>query len=144
MPVLESLFNKSAGLQVCNFMKKRLQHRCFPVNIAKYLRTAFYIDYLWWLLLMYQFLQTYSGFIASKKSKNCALFSIRKCKRTFLGDTVLKNYFPVRKISIQIACNLLISFYRLIRLSVEIFRRLKSLFNGKLMQLHLKLNLSLY
>ena len=26
------------GLQVCNCIKKRLQHRCFPVNIAKFLR----------------------------------------------------------------------------------------------------------
>ena len=23
----------------CNFIKKRLQHRCFPINIAKFLRT---------------------------------------------------------------------------------------------------------
>ena len=26
--------------QGCNFIKKRLQHRCFPVNIAKFLRTV--------------------------------------------------------------------------------------------------------
>ena len=32
--VLESLFNK-----VCNFIKKRLKHKCFPLNIAKFLRT---------------------------------------------------------------------------------------------------------
>ena len=38
-PVLESLFNKVAVPKACNFIKKRLQHRCFPVNIAKYLRT---------------------------------------------------------------------------------------------------------
>ena len=38
-PVLESLFNKAAGLKVCNFIKKRLQHRCVPVNIAKFLGT---------------------------------------------------------------------------------------------------------
>ena len=37
-PVLESLFNKAAALQVCNFIKKRLQYRCFPVIIAKFLR----------------------------------------------------------------------------------------------------------
>ena len=37
--VLESLFNNVAGLKACNFIKKRLQHRCFPVNIAKFLRT---------------------------------------------------------------------------------------------------------
>ena len=38
-PVLMSLFNKVAGLRACNFIKKRFQHRCFPVNIAKFLRT---------------------------------------------------------------------------------------------------------
>ena len=34
-PVPESLFNKVAGLTSSNFIKKRLQQRCFPVNIAK-------------------------------------------------------------------------------------------------------------
>ena len=29
------------SLKACKFMKKRHQHRCFPVNIAKFLRTAF-------------------------------------------------------------------------------------------------------
>ena len=24
----------------CNFITKRLQHRCFPMNIAKFLRTC--------------------------------------------------------------------------------------------------------
>ena len=38
-PVLESLFNKLAELKACNFIKKRLQHRCFPVKFAKFLRT---------------------------------------------------------------------------------------------------------
>ena len=33
-----SLFNKIAGLKTCNFVKNRLQHNCFPVNIAKFLR----------------------------------------------------------------------------------------------------------
>ena len=39
------------GIHLCwrffltNFIKKRLQHRCFPANIAKQLRTAFYIEY---------------------------------------------------------------------------------------------------
>ena len=38
---LESFFNKAAGFQACNFIKKRLQHRCFAVNIAKFLGTPF-------------------------------------------------------------------------------------------------------
>ena len=36
--MLESLFNKVEGLQACNFVKKRLQGRCFPVNIVKFLK----------------------------------------------------------------------------------------------------------
>ena len=36
-PVSESLFNKVASLDVCNFIKRRLQYRCFLVNIAKLL-----------------------------------------------------------------------------------------------------------
>ena len=31
-----------AGLRDCNFIKKRLQHRCFPVKLAKFLRTPFF------------------------------------------------------------------------------------------------------
>ena len=38
--MLESRFDKAAGPQVNNFIEKRLQHRCFPVNIAKFLRTS--------------------------------------------------------------------------------------------------------
>ena len=36
-----SLFFKGACLQPCNFIKKRLQHSCFPVKFAKFLRTSF-------------------------------------------------------------------------------------------------------
>ena len=35
--MLESLFNKFAG-QACNFIKKRLYHRYFPVNFTRFLR----------------------------------------------------------------------------------------------------------
>ena len=36
--MLESLFNKVAGLKVWNFILNRLQHRWFSVNMAKLLR----------------------------------------------------------------------------------------------------------
>ena len=45
--VLETLFNKAAGLKACNFAEKILQRRCFTVNIASILRTAFCIEHLW-------------------------------------------------------------------------------------------------
>ena len=37
---MEPLFNKA--VQACNFIKKRLQHRCFPWNIVKFLRTLIF------------------------------------------------------------------------------------------------------
>ena len=49
--MLESLSNKVAGLKKGNFIKKRLQHSCFPMNTERFLRTAFFIEHLWWLFL---------------------------------------------------------------------------------------------
>ena len=48
-PVLESLYNKVAGLQACKFTKKRLQQNYFAINIAKFLITAFFVEHLRWL-----------------------------------------------------------------------------------------------
>ena len=39
--MLESLLNKVADPQACSFIKKRLQHRCFPMKFTKFLRTPF-------------------------------------------------------------------------------------------------------
>ena len=50
-PVLQFLSNKATDLKTGNFIKERLQHRCCTVNIAKFLRTAFFIEHLWWLFL---------------------------------------------------------------------------------------------
>ena len=50
-PLLESLFNKVAGLEACYFIKKRLQRRYFSVVFVKFLITPFSTEHLWWLLL---------------------------------------------------------------------------------------------
>ena len=49
-------FAKFTGKCLCrvSFFKKRLWHRCFPVNFAKILRTSFLTEYLRWLLLTFQ------------------------------------------------------------------------------------------
>ena len=54
--------------QICNFsdfgihhfrlrpatlLKRSLWHRCFPVNFAKFLRTPFFAEHRWWLLLSF-------------------------------------------------------------------------------------------
>ena len=40
----ESLFNKVAGLRFATLLKKKLRHRCFPVNFAKFLKTPLLIE----------------------------------------------------------------------------------------------------
>ena len=43
-------FTKILGLKDCNFIKKRLQDRCFPANIAKFLRTPILKNIYKWSL----------------------------------------------------------------------------------------------
>ena len=57
-----SLFlNKFAGLRPATLLKKRLWHRCFPVNFAKLLITLFLTEHLWWLFLWVIF---FKGFLS--------------------------------------------------------------------------------
>ena len=75
--MVEFLFNKVAALETCNFIKKTLQHRCFPVYIAKFLRTPFFTEHLWWLFLHcagYCFVQSWPK---QTKTKLCKLFSFK-------------------------------------------------------------------
>ena len=37
--------------KTCNFIKKKVWHRCSPGNFAKFLRTHIFIEHFWWLLL---------------------------------------------------------------------------------------------
>ena len=41
----------AAQLRPATLLKKGLQHRCFPVKFAKFLRKAFFTEHLRWLLL---------------------------------------------------------------------------------------------
>ena len=52
MHLCKSLFfNKVAGLRPETLLKKRLCHRCFPVNFVKFLKTPSSIEHLRWLVL---------------------------------------------------------------------------------------------
>ena len=50
-PVLEPLFNKLAGLMTKNLLKRRILHRCFLVNLTKFLRTHFSTEHFRRVLL---------------------------------------------------------------------------------------------
>ena len=45
------LLSELLGLRPATLFKKRLWHRRFPVNFVKFLRTLFFIEHFWWLLL---------------------------------------------------------------------------------------------
>ena len=49
--VLVSLFDKVVDLEACNFIKKWLRKRCLPANIAKFLKSSFFLENLRWLLI---------------------------------------------------------------------------------------------
>ena len=42
---------QSFSFRPATLFKKRLWHRCFPVNFVKFCRTLFFIEHLWWMLL---------------------------------------------------------------------------------------------
>ena len=47
------IFNGFYMKQTCNFIKKRLQHKCIPMNIAKFLKTPFFKEHRKWLILFF-------------------------------------------------------------------------------------------
>ena len=56
----------SAGLRPATLLKKRLWHRSFPMDFAKFLRTPFFTEHLLWLPLQKQF----SNFATSNHHKS--------------------------------------------------------------------------
>ena len=45
------VIKKVAGRRPATLLKKRPWHRSFRVNFVKFLRTPFFTEHLWWLLL---------------------------------------------------------------------------------------------
>ena len=46
-PVSESEHLKTGRLRDCNFIKKRLWHRCFPVKFPKFFLKTYIAEHLW-------------------------------------------------------------------------------------------------
>ena len=65
-----SFFNRIAGFKTCNFLKMRLQHRRFLVNIAKFLRTLILMKICEQLLLQFLLLTVISsqGYVSALNS----------------------------------------------------------------------------
>ena len=83
-----------SGLRPSTLLKKRLWHKCFPVTFAKFLRTPFLNEHLWWLLLK---VCTFCSFLQ---------FSRFELSRTFRRKTTnwnfgLLEYYELKDYSIN-------------------------------------------
>ena len=83
-------FNKVAGLRPATLLKKRLWHRCFPKNFAKFLRAPSPTEHFQWLLLFLTMPKKYCTWMNSNftgnqswnKSKHFHLFLILMLKKS--------------------------------------------------------------
>ena len=87
-PVLESLFNEVAGLKAYNFINKRLQLRCFPVNIAHAIRSHLKFD----LIEMY---------LLTKQRLKCICVLIGITTREFFRRELVKSGLTILKRNIS-------------------------------------------
>ena len=83
-----------SGLRPSTLLKKRLWHKYFPVTFAKFLRTPFLNEHLWWLLLK---VCTFCSFLQ---------FSRFELSRTFRRKTTnwnfgLLEYYELKDYSIN-------------------------------------------
>ena len=83
--MLESLFNKVVNklIKLINFIKKRLQHRCFPVKCMKFLRTPILKNICKRLLL----------WIESAMIRNNDKFRLIFCKKIYCERPFFRNIF---------------------------------------------------
>ena len=79
-------FAKFTGKHMCqslkpaNLLKKRLWHRCFPVNFANFLRTPYLIEHLRWQLLFFPvFLKFLKELFKSKSCVTLMIFYLLFC-----------------------------------------------------------------
>ena len=69
---------------------RRLQHRCFLVNIAKFLRTACFIEHLRWLILNWSWLH--------QSIENSYFIAVRHKLAQFVNFLPVFNVFLARQL----------------------------------------------
>ena len=115
-PVPEFFFNKIAGLRAATLLKKKLWHRCFPVNSAKFLRTPF-LQNTFGRLLLILFVACFLYFPLSKisatKGASCEKSRLVENRLNWISNNrisfkclSLKTFLPqinIRNISLNFA-----------------------------------------
>ena len=81
--MLESLLIKVAGLKTCNFIKKRLQHRCFPVRSETRLKVRRSIENN-----LHRCAEAMRFFCKKRALKNFIIFTGKYLRRSLYCDKV--------------------------------------------------------
>ena len=94
--VLEPLFKKASGSQACKFIKKGLQHRYFPMKLARFSRTLFFTEHLLWLFFKISNsnnLFKYFSVIPLKHNKSLITCNSHNDKLNLKMHSLTKNLF---------------------------------------------------
>ena len=89
LPILKNICERlllHLWVRPATLLKNKLQHKCFPVNFAKFLRTPFSKEHLrWWLLVLKQ------GILLTLRS-NVFLFGNRFSLQYCSGTLMVSSY----------------------------------------------------
>ena len=122
-------FNKNAGLETCNFIKKTLQHRCFLDSNCEILKNSYFEEHLWTAtsesFSFYVSLLTACNFI--KKETLALVFSCEFCEIS--GNTFLQNTSGrlLPNIVFMIKLNLVTTLKQFTQPQVDLFQDNKTL-----------------
>ena len=84
------ILSECGKITPATLLKKRLWRRCFPVNLAKFLRTPFFTEHLRWLLL--------EGYhILRRKQNSYNPMHKNGCKLTFLSRVYFKSFETLKR-----------------------------------------------
>ena len=113
--VSESIFRKVAGLQPCSYIKKRLEHWCFPVKFAKFLRTSTVKNIFERLLLFVSPQNT-----MAKSSGEFELYKTLSIQSIFLNITILFDQMlsQLKNVSLTFQLTLLLNLCTLLKYSI--------------------------
>ena len=90
--MLECLFKNVTGLKTCKFIKKRPEHRCFSVNIAKFLISNSKNNYERLFFLLFQWFTVTSAL--KVQGLDCMTASRFRAQLTALAFLFLSWYEP--------------------------------------------------
>ena len=102
--MLESLFNNVASLQAGTLLKKRLEHKCFPVKFAKFLRMSILKNICQLLLLIavtrarlhnHFFLRLSLSFYAVRKLLDPLFCDFFQYQRKFIRSLMVPSMKPL-------------------------------------------------